>query len=127
LTCIAVAYSAYNGRYNASSGVKFSFLNSFNVELGSTGLINATTTDWLDANDTPMDGNQHSFNALMSEYAAFAGLDNTDSISTFSLMFFAKGSNNNYYRSSSTVWLFGSGLIALVTYRKKIANKNRFI
>jgi len=145
----AVAYKG--GSYNGSSGVKFSFLNNFNVELGSIGLINATTTDWLGANDTPMDGNQHNFNALMSEYAALAGLDNTDSISTFSLIFFAKGSEGRYsgsstlYNSSSTVWfdniavdtnavpvpgavwLFGSGLIALVTYRKKIANKNRFI
>jgi len=141
----AVAYKS--STYNASSGVKFSFLNNFNVELGSTGLINATTTDWLDANDNLIDSNQHNFNALMSEYAALAGLDKTDSISTFSLIFFAKASHPYTYShvASSTVWfdniavdtnavpvpgavwLFGSGLIALITYRKKIANKNRFI
>ena len=139
----AVAYNY--SQYHASSGVKFSFLNNFNVELGSAGFINATDTDWLGANDHPMDANQHSFNALMSEYAALAEIDNTDSISTFSLIFFAKGSEGYGHNSSSTVWfdniavdtnavpvpgavwLFGSGLIALVTYRKKIANKNRFI
>ena len=142
----AVAYSAYGGQHNSNSGVKFSFLNNFNVELGSAGLVNATTNSWLSANDNPIDSNQHYYNALMSEYAALAGLDNTDPISTFSLTFFTKGSegfhysNTGYghiYNSSSTVWfddvavntnavpvpgavwLLSSGLIALGVFRKK--------
>ena len=138
----AVAYASYN--FHASSGVKFSFSNNFNVELGSAGLVNATNNSWLGENDSLIDNNQHSYSALMSEYAALAGLDNTDSIATFSLIFFSKGSegwSNGHRDSSSTawfdnvavntnavpvpgaVWLLSSGLIALGVFRK---NKNNY-
>ena len=136
----AVAYTntIFGTIYNSSSGVKLSFLDSMNSPIDSVALIYATDASWLDENDSPVDNTEHTYSNLMKDYAALAKIEDTDSISTLSILFFAEGSeHNNSYESNSTVWfdnvtvttnavpvpgaiwLFSSGLIALGVFRKK--------
>lgn len=122
-------------------GFRISFLNAFNVGLGSAGLVRATNTNLLSPNDNLIDGVQHNYTALVSDYAALAGLGAEDPISKMSLTFFATGQTGFFgQRSNATVWfdnvavgnvgavpvpaaawLFGSGLVGLtgIARRKK--------
>jgi hypothetical protein len=121
----------------AKSGVIVSFLNTFNSQLGSAGLIYATNSSLLGANDSAIDNSQHNYSALMGDYAALAGLGATDPISTISLNFFAYGQTQWTTSSAavwfdnvkandtsavpvpSAVWLLGSGLIGLADMKRR--------
>lgn len=136
----AVAFSAADvfGTAHASSGVTISFLNTFNLELGSASLVNATNPGTLGPNDSLIDNLQHNYSSLLSDYAALAGLDTTDPISKVSLTYFATGQTTRTGgRTSATVWfdnvtvsavpvpaaawLFGSGLVGLVGVARRKA------
>ena len=131
---------APNGAYyHGRSGVTISFLNAFNIELGSAGLYRATNPGSLGPNDNLIDGVQHNYNALMSDYATLAGLGGTDQISKISLNYSATGQTSFWGEASSAsvwfdnvtvsdtnavpipgaVWLLSSGLIALGALKKK--------
>lgn len=92
------------------AGVKVSFLNTFNVPLGSAGLYNVTSSSMLGTNDSAIDSTQQHFSATMVEYAVLAGLGASDSIAKMSISFIAKGSysfGGNIYpnvRSGGNVW-----------------------
>ena len=133
----AVAYPA--GGSNAKSGVTISFMNNFNVVLGSIGFINATSSSLLGLTDNPIDNLQHYFGASMSDFSALAGLGAADPISKISLAFFAQAQTTGYFGDNSiagvwfdnvavahaplpaAVWLFGSGLLGFlgVSRRKR--------
>ena len=96
----------------ASSGVKVSFLNSFNSELGYMRLINNTTGSY-GTYDISVDGLQHNYSALLSDWAAQAGLGISDPISKVSLGYWATAQSYNgasqtgyphLYQSSASVW-----------------------
>ena len=125
------------------AGVEVSFLNNFNVPLGSAGLFNVTSESLLGPNDFPILSTQQSYSATMAEFAELAGLDDADPIAKMSLSFLARGSfsfGGNIQpnvRSGGDVWfdnvgvvplpaavyLFGSGLLGLIAVarRKKAA------
>jgi len=124
---------------NASGGVKLSFLNSFNNALGSASLVNTTNPAALGPHDILIDGVQHHYSNLLSDYVTLAGLDATAPIAKFSLTYFAYSEHIQYYDASSSkvwfdnvnvsavpvpaaVWLFGSALLGLtgLARRKKI-------
>jgi len=92
------------------AGVQVSFLNTFNVPLGSAGLFNVTSSSLLGPNDSAIDPTQQHFSATMAEYAALAGLGDNDPIAKMSISFLAKGyfsSGGNIYpnvRSGGDVW-----------------------
>ncbi len=136
----------YGGRIrHGLAGVEVSFLNNFNIPLGSAGLFNVTSSSLLGPNDSSILSTQQSYSAKMAEFAGLAGLDETDPISKMSLSFLARGSyswGGNIYpnvRSGGDVWfdnfsvapvpvpaaawLFASGLLGLVgiARRKKAA------
>ena len=134
----AVAYSATS--CDAWSGVKVSFLNSFNTTLGATKFIRTTKSGSLGPNDYLIDNVQHNYTGSMSTYAALAGLDAADSISKLSLTYFTNAQTayftNGYRHSSGTVWfdnvtvnnavpvpgavwLLGSGLLGLVGIKRQ--------
>jgi len=139
---IANAATSTGQTVNSSSGVRISFLNLFNVGLGSTRLVRATTPSLLDLNDNPIDGVQHNYTALLGDYAVLAGLSAADPIAKVSLSFFASGQTGFFGQKSNAtawfdnvaigdvsavpipaaVWLFGSGLLGLIgiARRKKI-------
>ncbi len=137
----AVAVSTVSGTrtLQASSGVTVSFLNIFNVSLGSASLVNATNPASLASNASLIDGAQHNYTALLSDYVALAGLGAADPISKISLTYFATSEysfgGNVVPNQTSTatvwfdnvsvgdvsavpipaaVWLFGSGLLGLI-------------
>ena len=133
-----------NVTLHAGSGVTVSFLNLFNVELGSISFVNTTNPESLGPDSFLVDNNQHNYQALMSEYATAAELFTTDPISKINVSYWSWASQHYYSasgftdRSSATVWfdnvtvsqvpipaavwLFGSGLIGLIgiARRKKI-------
>jgi hypothetical protein len=137
----AVAYTSHAS--HAKSGVKISFLNNFNVAIGSASLVYATTSSLINTDEYLIDNLQHHYDASMSDFAALAGLGATDPISKISINFFAQAQTTRYglynkiANSSSTVWfdnvsvsavpipaavwLFGSGLLGIlgVSRRKK--------
>jgi hypothetical protein len=138
--------SQYGGRIrHGLAGVEMSFLNNFNVSLGSAGLFNVTSTSLLGPNDFSILSTQQSYSATMAEFAGLAGLDETDPISKMSLSFLAQGyfsSGGGIYpnvRSGGDVWfdnfsvtpvpvpaagwLLASGLLGLlgIVRRKKAA------
>ena len=143
----AVAFlSQFGGRIrHGLAGVEVSFLNTFNVPLGSAGLFNVTSASLLGPNDFSILSTQQSYSSTMAEFAGLAGLGNTDPIAKMSLSFLARGSfsfGGNIQPnvrsggdvwfdnvSVSTVpvpaaaWLFGSGLLGMtgVARRKKAA------
>ena len=124
---------------HSASGVKLSFLNTFNVALGSTRLIRTTNASWLVGHDNSIDGVQHNYSALMSDYAGLAGLSVVDPISKINLSFFTSAQTGFFgQKSTATVWfdnvtigdvstvpvpaaawLFGSGLLGLIGVAKR--------
>ncbi|WP_316365947.1 hypothetical protein [Candidatus Thiodiazotropha sp. CDECU1] len=131
---------AFLGQYGSRirhglAGVEVSFLNTFNVPLGTAGLFNVTSDLLLGPNDSSILSTQQSYSATMAEFAGLAGLDSSDPIARLNLSFLAQGSfsfGGNIYpnvRSGGDVWfdnvtidavpipaalwLFGSGIAVL--------------
>lgn len=138
--------SQYGGRIrHGLAGVEVSFLNTFNVPLGSAGLFNVTSGSLLGPNDSSILSIQQSYSASMADFAGLAGLSGTDPIAKMSISFLARGSFSSgggvqpNVRSGGNVWfdnfsvttvpvpaaawLFASGLIGLtgMARRKKTA------
>jgi hypothetical protein len=141
---------AFLGQYGSRirhglAGVEVSFLNTFNVPLGSAGLFNVTSNSLLGPNDFSILSTQQSYSATMAEFAGLAGLGDTDPIAKMSLSFLAEGfysfggNIQPNVRSGGDVWfdnvsvspvplpaaayLFGTGLLGLIVIarRKKAA------
>lgn len=129
----------YGGRItHGLAGVEVSFLNTFNVPLGSAGLFNVTSTGLLGPNDYSILNTQQSYSSSMAEFAGLSGLGDTDPIAKISFSFMALGyysfggniqpnirSGGDVWVDNFTVtpsavpvpaaiWLLGSGLIGLV-------------
>jgi len=143
----AVAFlSQFGGRIrHGLAGVEVTFLNTFNVSLGSAGLFNVTSDALLGANDFSILNTQQNYNATMAEFADLAGLVDTSSIAKMSISFLAEGSfssgggvqpnvrsgGNVWFDNFSVspvpvpaaVWLFASGLLGLmgVARRNKVS------
>jgi len=94
------SYVAHGGGY-----VNVSFLNNFNVSIGSASLQYSTNPGSIDP-AYRIDSEMHHYEALMSEWAALAGLDNTENISTLKLSFtaWAERTTEAHYQSTGTVW-----------------------
>lgn len=73
------------------AGVEVSFLDTFNVPLGSAGLFNVTSTSLLGPNDQSILSTQQSYSATMAQFAGLAGLDSSDTVSKMSISFLARG------------------------------------
>ncbi len=123
------------------AGVEVSFLNTFNVPLGTAGLFNVTSTSLLGPNDSSILSTQQSYSATMAEFAGLAGLGDTDPIAKMSVSFLASGSfsfggniqpnvrsgGNVWFDNFSVTtvpvpaaaWLFASGLVGLVGIARK--------
>jgi hypothetical protein len=103
----AIAQSAYDSSFerhsHANSGVQVSFLNAFNTELGYIRLINNSSGTY-GTNDIPIDDLQHNYSALLSAWAAQAGLGYADPISKVSLSFFASAGSTTYSNAYGQVW-----------------------
>lgn len=97
----------------ALSGVKISFLNAFNVPLGSFGLYNATSTLLLGAHDEGVDMLQHHYAATMASFAAAAGLAPAAAIAKTSIAFLSYAQTDFVYSSAAAVW-FDNVAIAAV-------------
>lgn len=100
-----ISYNSHAGGY-----VNVSFLNNFNVGLGSVSLQYSTNPSSIDP-AYRIDAEQHHYSASMSEWAAFAGLDSTENVSTLKLSFKAWGQRTSrghptFYidHSTGTVW-----------------------
>ena len=106
MEAIALTHPGVFRTLHSYSGVKFSFLNTFNSPLGNAGLIRATTSSLLGANDLPIDQFPHDYNFTMGEVASLAGLTSSDPIEKFSMSFVTYGefSAENNGRSNSQVW-----------------------
>ncbi len=143
----AIAFlSQYGGRIrHGLAGVEVSFLNTFNVPLGSAGLFNVTSGSLLGPDDSAILSTQQSYSATMADFAGLAGLGNTDPITKMSVSFLARGSfssggniqpnvrsgGNVWFDNFSvttvpvpaSAWLFASGLIGLtgMARKKKVA------
>jgi hypothetical protein len=101
----------YGGRIrHGLAGVEVSFLNVFNVPLGSAGLFNVTSTSLLGPNDYSISNTQQSHSASMQQFADLAGLGHSDPIAKMSLSFVAEGSYSwggnvqPNVRSGGNVW-----------------------
>jgi hypothetical protein len=119
--------------YNAWSGVKITFLDSLNTDLGNISFFYGT-----DSTGNVPDQNWHSYLASMNQLTALAGTNLIDP-TKMSLSFWATGTNGNVGDSHAkvwfdnvnlttvpvppAVWLLGSGLVGLVGIgrRKKAA------
>jgi len=124
-----------------SGGAKISFLNSFNGILGDSVFFIHRT----DGVKPPayagvfQDETLNFFSARLIDYAALAGLDRSSNIAKFSLEFFASsggggGGNGSSLATASTwfdnvniapvpipgaMWLFGTGLIGLLSQKRR--------
>ena len=98
---IALSVKAGTMTLQASSGAKVAFLNAFNTELGSMTLLNYTLGIY-GPHDIPVDDLQHNYKALMSDWAAQAGLGAMDPISKVSLSYWGAGSSRYDVASGST-------------------------
>lgn len=141
---------AFLGQYtyrtrHGLAGVEVSFLNVFNVPLGSAGLYNVTSTSLLGPNDSYIGSTQQNYSVRMQQFAELAGLNDSDPIAKMSLSFVAEGSyswGGNIYpnvRSGGNVWfdnvlvtsvpvpaagwLLGSGLLCIGTVRMRRSKK----
>jgi len=87
------------------SGVSLSFLNSFNVSLGSMALYNTTNPASLTAHQYAIDNLQHGYSATMSSWATVAGVSAGSSVAKVAVSFIASAqsfSGTNY--SAAYVW-----------------------
>ena len=93
---------------HSSGGITISFLNLFNSTLGSVFIANATNPGSLGPNSIPVDSGQHDYNASMAEFAAQAGLSDTDAIAKINLKIQASAesfeADDGLVRSSAKVW-----------------------
>ena len=80
-----------SGTKHSGSGVKVSFLNVFNVAMGSFSLLNYTNPALLGTNEFYVDNVQHNYNASMGTFASQAGLNPQNAIAKISLTFIAWG------------------------------------
>ncbi len=94
-----------NAGNHAGGHVAVSFLNKFNVKLGSVSLIYSTSPSSINP-AYRVDSNLHHYSASMSEWADFADLVTTDNVSTLSLSFVAWGQQDSWLQAGSTgtVW-----------------------
>jgi len=94
-----------DGGNHAGGNVTLSFLNKFNVKLGSVTLGYSTYTGTYDPAHR-IDSDPHHYSASMTEWADFAGLSTTDNISTLSLSFVAWGAQDSWLQAGSTgtIW-----------------------
>ena len=105
-----------SGTKHSGSGVRVSFLNAFNVSLGSFSLYNYTNPALLGANEYLIDNVQHSYSATMGTFAAQAGLGAQSAIAKVSLTFLSwaqySGGGNIYPNvgASSSVWFDNAGI-----------------
>ncbi len=110
MEALAFLSSASGRTRHGLAGVQVSFLNNFNVPLGSAGLFNVTSGSLLGPSDSSILSTQQSFSASMEDWAGLAGLDNSDPVAKMSLSFLARGSysfGGNIYpnvRSGGDVW-----------------------
>jgi hypothetical protein len=99
---------------NAYAGVTISFLNAFNVGLGSVGIYNATTPGIAPTGSVLVDNVQHSYSFLESTLSATAGIANPDSIARMSVRFIGVGQSSFFNpQSSGTVWFDNIGVSAV--------------
>ncbi len=83
-------------------GTTISFLNLFNIKLGSVSLVNTNQPYSLGSTSYLIDGLQHHYSASMADLASLAGLDaNNPAISTVSLSFWADCSTTNSNNSAT--------------------------
>ena len=73
------------------AGVQVSFLNLFNVPLGTVGLFNVTSNTLLATNEFAIDNTQQHFSGRMQEFSGLAGLSETIPIAKMSISFLARG------------------------------------
>lgn len=105
-----------SGIKHSGSGVRVSFLNAFNVPLGSFGLYNYTNPTLLGANEYAIDNVQHNYSATMGTFASQAGLNPQSAISKVSLTFVSwaqySGGGNIYPNvgASASVWFDNAGI-----------------
>lgn len=114
MEALAFLNSHPHGTCHGLAGVKISFLNTFNIPLGSAGLYNVTSNSLLGTNDSAIGCTQQHFSAMMEEYASLANLGNSDSIAKMSFSFLTYGKfieglyiGGHYFpdaRSGGDVW-----------------------
>jgi hypothetical protein len=106
MQAIAVSSTSCCNTAHAYSGVTVSFLNAFNVSLGSFSLFNTTNAASLGPKQFAIDNLQHNYLGTMSSFAAQAGVNTPDQIATISLAFTAQAETAPFYGavSSSKVW-----------------------
>lgn len=75
------------GSLQARSGVTFSFLNPFNVSLGTLGIYNTTDPGALGAHQFAVDNLQHHYGDTMSGWAALAGIAANTSVAKVGVSF----------------------------------------
>lgn len=102
MQAVAVTGSAAN----AVAGVTVSFLNAFNVSLGSFSLFNTTAPGSLGPNQYPIDNQQHHYGegATMATFAAQAGINPALPISKISLSFVAYSNSFGSGLATGSVW-----------------------
>ncbi len=81
--CVAIA--------DGKAGVTFTFLNVFNIPLGSAGLYFSTSSSILATNESLIDSAQHHYGTTMANFASLAGLNAASPIASVSLTFRAVG------------------------------------
>ena len=125
------------GILESFSGVTVSFLNVLNGSLGTVSIVNATDPGSFGSTTNLVDTAQHDYMALVSDFAALAGLGASAPIAKINLSFFASSegfcnvggcasSSSKVWFDNVTVsdvsavpvpaaaWLFGSGLLGLI-------------
>lgn len=88
----------------AYSGVTLSFLNGFNVSLGSVGLYNTTNPSGLGAHQLSIDNLQHSYDMTMASFATAAGIGAEISISKIGISFVTYAERSGGGVSAAAVW-----------------------
>lgn len=91
-------------RLHAGAGVTISFLNSFNVSLGSVAFDNSTDPAQPAAHVYRVDAQQHTYNSTMAEFAALAGLAPGAAIAKVSVTFGGWGGSFGSAHSLASLW-----------------------